>query len=272
MTGIAESTPAASSSPPRAPAGVGQPEVTLDGLSAADARAMRAAAVEVAECRRVLTKAGMNVVGELLRGHDTFYEDDHYPTGDVFDGESGSQYYYHAHRGIDLEHGHFHTFLRGRGLLAAGADAVSADADRVPDHGDLVHLVGISMDPWGDPMALFATNRWVTGERWLPAQRLLPLLDNFVIDHAWPSWPVNRWISALLRLFRPQVRALLEQRDAVIESWRRRHPDTDVFEDTRLELTGWIAIDPAAQLAALDARFDAPGNICSRMVRGQLAR
>ena len=265
MTGSAESSAAATASPV-APAGVSQPEVTLDGLAAADVRAMQAAALEVAECRRVLTKAGMNVVGELLRGHDTFYEDDHYPTGDVFDGESGSQYYYHAHRGIELEHGHFHTFLRGRGLLADGTDTVGVEADQVPDHGDLVHLVGVSMDPWGDPMALFATNRWVTGERWLPAQRILPLLDNFVIDHAWPSWPANRWISALLMLFRPQVRALLEQRDAVIEAWRRRHPDTDVLEDTRLELTGWISIDTAEQLAALEAHYDPDGRAYARLV------
>ncbi len=244
---------------PVAPVGVSEPEVTLAGLAPEAVVAMREAALEVAECQRVLTKAGLNVVGELLRGHGTFYEDDHYPTGDVFDGETGSQYYYHAHRGIELEHGHFHTFLRGRGLLRDGADTVAADADRVPDDGDLVHLVGVSMDPWGFPMGMFATNQWVTGESWLPATELEALVGRFSIDHAWPSWPVNRWITALMALFRPQVRALLAQRDQVVADWSDRDDVVDALQDTRLELTGWLAIDAAAQMARLDAAYDEVG-------------
>lgn len=242
---------------PVAPEGVGQPIVSFEDLTTEDMRAMREAAVEVAECQRVLAKAGLNVVGELLRGHDTFYEDDHYPTGDVFDGASGSQYYYHAHRGIELEHGHFHTFLRGQGLLPRGSAGSSMAAAECPSDDVLVHLVGVSMDPWGFPMALFATNQWVTGESWRPASDLDVLLPNFEIDHAWPSWPVNRWITALLALFRPQVRALLIQRDAVVADWAKRYPETDALQDRRLELTGWMAIDPKRQVAELD-------RICAR--------
>lgn len=242
---------------PVAPDGVRQPKVSFAGLTAADVEIMLEAAVEVAECQRVLAKPGLNVVGELLRGHDTFYEDDHYPTGDVFDAVTGSQYYYHAHRGIELEHGHFHTFLRGHGLLSQEVAGSSLEASEAPGDDILVHLVGVSMDPWGKPMALFATNQWVTGESWLPAPELEGLLPNFEIDHAWPSWPVNRWITALLTLFRPQVRALLAQRDAVVEDWARRHPEGEALQDRRLELTGWIAIDPLRQVAKLD-------RLCSR--------
>ena len=72
---------------------------------------MIAAAAELKECMRVLANAGLNVVGECLRGQGTFYEIDHYPKGDVFDNSSCSQYYYHHHRNSD-EHGQFHTFAR----------------------------------------------------------------------------------------------------------------------------------------------------------------
>ena len=41
-----------------------------------------------------------------------------------------------------------------------------------------------------------------------------------VIDHARPSWPANRWITALMRMFRPQIVELLHARDAEIN--RRR--------------------------------------------------
>ncbi len=267
MAASVSASSAATGISPVAPEGVAQPTVALDGLTPAEVRGMREAAIEVAEGQRVLAKAGLNVVGELLRGHDTFYEDDHYPTGDVFDGETGSQYYYHAHRGIELEHGHFHTFLRGPGLLGAGADVTAAQADSVPGHDDLVHLVGVSMDPWGFPMALFATNQWVTGESWLPAVELDPLLPNFAIDHAWPSWPVNRWITGLLALFRPQLRALLAQRDAVVAQWQQKRPQSNALQDTGLELTGWLAIDPRRQAEELDALYDADGMPRNQQVR-----
>jgi hypothetical protein len=238
-------------SPPR-PTGITSPVVTFDGLFRDDVTEMRHAAEEIGECYRVLRKARLNIVGEVLRGHGTFYEDDHYPPGDVFDAESGSQYYYHAHRGIEQEHGHFHTFLRGRALRGASRSLESA-GDRQP----LVHVVGISMDPWGYPSALFAVNRWVTGESWLPAAEIEVLLARFRIDHAWPSWPVNRWISAMLTLFRPQVVALLRQRDAVIEEHGRRHAGPDPRDDTALELTGWLPISVERQIAALEAQYSA---------------
>ena len=74
-------------------------------------RAMLDAACEIETCYRVLRKGGLNVVGEVLRGYD-FIEMKHYPPDDVFDADTHSQYYYHAHREVENEHGHFHTFLR----------------------------------------------------------------------------------------------------------------------------------------------------------------
>ena len=46
---------------------------------------MAEAADVVAECIDVLTKGGSNLVGELLRGADKFYEWNHYPDGDIYD-------------------------------------------------------------------------------------------------------------------------------------------------------------------------------------------
>ena len=45
--------------------------------------AMAAAGADVLECHRVLANTGGNIVGELLRGVETFFEWDHYPAGDV---------------------------------------------------------------------------------------------------------------------------------------------------------------------------------------------
>lgn len=218
---------------------------------------MQAAGHEVKECLRVLESVDLNLVGEVLRGHGTFYEMEHYPPDDVHDKASHSQYYYHAHRNpgadADGEHGHFHAFLRGPGM-PAGTAPVPYSGNEVWPSGEhaIAHLVALSMDAWGRPVGLFTTNRWVTAETFHPAQQVIGMLDRFAIDHANPSWPVNRWITAMLVLFRPQISALLHERDAVIAAWASQHVGEDVFEDRALEITSQLAIDIDAQIESID--------------------
>jgi hypothetical protein len=66
---------------------------------------------------------------------------------------------------------------------------------------------------------------------------VIRMLDRFEVDHANPSWPANRWLTAMLRLFRPQIEALILARDAALADWARTHPGKDVFEDRELEIT-----------------------------------
>ncbi|MBI3937768.1 MAG: hypothetical protein HY323_12390 [Betaproteobacteria bacterium] len=207
---------------------------------------------QVIECHRVLAKAGLNVVGEVLRGRGTFVEFDHYPEDDVYDSDTHSQYYYHAHRGPVAEHGHFHTFLRAAGM-PAGATPVAYDGSEPRPLGDaaISHLAAISMDAYGRPIGLFAVNRWVTGETWYPAGDVIRMLHRFRIDHAYPSWAVNIWIGAMLRLFRPQVESLLRHRDAVVAAWSEARPGADVFEDRELEITGHLSISVEKQIAGV---------------------
>lgn len=213
---------------------------------------MADAGARVLECYRVLGKVGMNIIGEVLRGHDEFIEFEHYPKDDVFDAETHSQYYYHAHRDEAGEHGHFHTFLRQPGMpsQARPLDCVGDEVWPCRE-GALSHLIGISMDAYGFPVGLFATNRWVTGETWYPASEVIRMLDHFHIDHAWPSWPVNIWISAMLILFRPQIEELLHARDQVILTWMDKAPETDVFENRDLELTGYAQINVEQQIKSI---------------------
>lgn len=221
-------------------------------LATSDLRRMLEAGEEVLECRRVLTKAGLNLVGEVLRGGGEFIEIEHYPNDDVFDRETQSQYYYHAHRGLAGEHGHFHTFVRQPGMPPGMQPVQVSASEPWPSGADaLCHLVGISMDAWGEPMGLFTTNRWVTDEAWYTAADATRLLAGFKIDHAAPSWPVNRWISAMFVLFLPQMAALLQARDLAIDGWRNRHPQADVFEDRQLEVTSQMLISVDDQIAAL---------------------
>lgn len=226
----------------------------LSDLSVDELTDMLEAGEDILECHRVLQNTGDNIVGEVLRDQGKFYEWNHYPKGDVYDHQTHSQYFYHAHptgqRGN--EHGHFHLFLRAKGM-PEGISPASYTGDVEWPSGDdaLGHLIAISMDKKGYPIALFTTNRWVTGETWYVDAHIRSMVDLFLIDHARPSWPVNLWIGAMVRLFRPAVMKLVTERDKAVEQWLARHPDRDVYEDRELEITSFKKISVEKQLAGV---------------------
>jgi hypothetical protein len=232
----------------------------LDDLPRDTLAAMLAAGREVLEWRRILAKTGDNVVGEVLKHEGPFYILDHYPKGDVFDPESHSQWYYHAHDKKDRpgEHGHFHSFLRGGGMPAGIEPASLSDFEPKADRHDLIsHLIAIAMDGSGWPLGLFTTNRWVTAETWYAAHDVAAMLDRFDVQMNKPSWPVNRWLTNMLRLFRPQIEGLLQQRDERIRAWRRAHPDVNVYEDRKLEVTSQLPVSVEGQVELLERRLRA---------------
>jgi Domain of unknown function (DUF6969) len=245
---------AASAKRPRR-AGAGH-KPDFDALPLPMLETMAGAGDEVVECVRVLAKTGDNLVGELLRAEDKFFEWDHYPKGDVYDPETHAQYYYHAHPADDRvgEHGHFHTFLRPGGMPNGVTPAPLPDYTTPADANDaLSHLVAISMDKYGLPIKLFTTNRWVTGETWYRAPDVVAMLDRFEMDLAQPSWPVNRWLTAMVRLFRPQIASLLEERDRTLAAWQARRPKANPFEDRGLEVTSHLEISVDGQIRAVRA-------------------
>ena len=46
---------------------------------------------------------------------------------------------------------------------------------------------------------------------------------------------------------------MIRHRDRVMAAWQQAHPDRDVFEDRALEMTGYLPMTVADQLAQLDA-------------------
>lgn len=238
-------------------------DCALESLSLGALEVMAAAGAEVVEIHRVLAKTGDNLVGELLKHNGTFYEWDHYPPGDVYDHETHGQYYYHAHapdQRFGNEHGHFHTFVRPQGMPAGIRPAPVPGFVAPEDPNDaLSHLVAIAMTPTGLPFRLFTVNRWVTGEVWYRADDVIRLLDVFKIDHAQPSWPMNRWISAMIALFKPQIAELLRMRDRKVADWQEQNPDTDVFEDRDLEVPSLLDISIERQVRQVSAALLAAG-------------
>jgi len=256
VTGRGPGEAHAAAAPPEGAWSAPIPAPGLASLARAQLEAMHAAAREILECRRVLSKGGLDIVGEVLRGQGTFYENDHYPANDVYDAETHAQYYYHAHRAG--EHGHFHTFMRRAGMPPGIAPLDWPHAEPWPESDEaLAHLIAISMDAQGEPIGLFAPNRWVAGDTWYAARDTIAMLDGFRVDHAYPSWPVNRWLSAMFVLYRPHIEALLLERDSAIAAWRARLPHEDVLERREIEVLSYLPISVDNSIAELDAVFAA---------------
>jgi hypothetical protein len=253
--------------PPARPRVARLARLDFAALSLTELRAMSEAGREIRECYRALAKTGDNIVGEVLRDQGVFREWNHYPENDVTDPVTHAQFYYHAHPAGGrawTEHGHFHTFLHSRGMPAAVkpaevpplvdlSDPTGDEAAETEDSPGLTHLVAISMNPAGLPIRLFTTNRWVTGETWYGAADICAMLDYFVIDHTRPSWALNRWISAMFRLFKPQIAELVRARDRTIAGWRsNKSRAASVYDERSLEVTSAVEIDIDRQIQKID--------------------
>ncbi len=213
---------------------------------------MEQAGESVLESYRVLKRAEQNVVGQCLAHQGKFYELDHYPTGDIYDKQTHSQYYYHAHRPETGEHGHFHTFLRVKGMPPDIQPAPYAGSASRPLGKDAItHFIAISMNQPGFPIGLFTVNRWVAEETFYSAPDVVRMLDLFEVDHTYPCLATNRWVTSMLRLFYPQIKALVLARDETLRRWAKANPDTDIYEDRQLEVTSSLDIDVDRQIEAV---------------------
>lgn len=224
----------------------------LRQLSRTELQALYDAAAEATDCVAELARHGANPVTEVLAGASAVEEWMHFPSGDVIDPQTHSQFYYHAHAAeerMENEHGHFHTFVRPR-LIDRGRSLEDAAGN---DENVCSHLVGISTDASGRLIRLFTTNRWVTGEAWRDADAAISLLDHFDITTDRPSRELNRWISAVVRLFRPQIETLIRTRDETVAQFRHAHPDSNVLEDRELQITSELPVDFLDQIRAIES-------------------
>jgi hypothetical protein len=233
----------------------------------------RIAAAVLRECRDVLARANSTILHEATGAASDIAPWQRYPEGEVYDPQTHCQYFYHSHGAPEPagnseppEHGHFHLFLRADGLPAGMTPLVLpelavADAPLPPqsaplkrgDRDEVVHLVALALDARGEPVRLFTTNRWVTGETWYRAEDVIRMLDGFQVNGEGSGGLLNRWLTAMVQLFQPEIGVLLRHRDRAVTDWRWRWR-SNVFEDPRLEITSSFAIDLDARLAVAEGR------------------
>jgi len=212
-------------------------EFFLSDLTEDQLRGMAKAADEVDECVTSARKNGRNMVHEITDGGKGIRTKTNYPSKGVTDFDRGSHFYFHIHRDSTKEYGHFHTFSYplefNKSKIKKQRKLSASKSIREKKHA---HLVAISVDKYAAPVNLFTTNRWVTKEVLYPEERVVELLDQFSFGEESTVTNLQRWTSALLILFRPQIIWLISQRDAKLEAWAEEHPESDVTEDKALEI------------------------------------
>lgn len=229
--------------------------IAFEALPSARLARMAEAGRRLIETARILAKTGDSVVSEVTRDCGPLHPYAHYPDGDVVDRESGAQFFYHLHPVPPLEagsaggdagamNGHFHCFV-------PAPDDAAGGVARLRRGSGMAHLIAVEVDRHSLPVRLFTTNRWVTDETWVEAPTAARLVDRFVVEVARPSLSVAIWISSLLRLFQPQIAALLAARDAALAALARARPGEDPHEDRSVEVPSAMAVSVEAQMACL---------------------
>ena len=189
------------------------------------------AALTVIETITLMAQEGRPLMQRVLPGDSAHYWE-HYPDDDARDSRTLSRWYYHVHAPGDRdrgEHGHFHLFLhRSQIDPAATPCALPAEGEDALAH--VTHIAGLAIDHQGIPISWFTTNRWVTDEFMYPAEDMIAHLEHYSVDHTAEDDCVNRFLTAMVALYRDEIGELLVARDAKLAELGAGPENRGLFE------------------------------------------
>lgn len=212
-----------------------------------------AAAHTVIETITAMASAGRPLMLRVIpEAGATFWT--HYPKADARDKHCKARWYYHVHAPgsrDEGEHGHFHLFLH-RTQLPEGLEPKVWPPQGEDAKAHVTHLVGLSIDTLGIPRTWFATNRYVTNEFLYPADVMIAHLPAFNVDHTQQDDLVNRFVTAMVALYREEIADLLRQRDARQAELEAEHDKKAYEKASGVDVLAQIPIDLDAKLGAMD--------------------
>ncbi len=164
-----------------------------------------------------LKKEGSNLVLKVMNGKEYIFDPyTHYPQdGGIKDHDTGCVIFFHAHR--PDEYGHFHAFV-------------------TDENGELVHLVLISMNKQGEPLGLATVNRWVTGDRYVKADKLKEYLQKFKMNqYSFKEKRVVKFVEHIFSAYQETIFQLFDERDEWIKNYVNKFY-REPFEDRDYEV------------------------------------
>lgn len=177
----------------------------------------------------------------------------HYPEDDARDALTRSRYYYHVHEPGDRdprEHGHFHLFLH-RKQIDASALPMACPPAGAEAPAQVAHIAGLSIDRQGLPVAWFTTNRWVTDEFIYSSETLADHLAHYNVDNCGEDRLVDRFLTAMVALYRDDLRALLAERDTRLAEIGAGPDAPDLYESGN-DLLSTLPIDLDAKVRSVE--------------------
>ncbi|MEM1051558.1 MAG: hypothetical protein AAGI28_05620 [Pseudomonadota bacterium] len=178
----------------------------------------------------------------------------HYPVKDARDKYCKSRWYYHVHAPgsrDDDEHGHFHLFLH-RTQLPEGLEPKVWPPQGEDARAHVTHLIALSIDTNGIPRSWFTVNRFVTNEFLYPADVMIEHLPEFSVDHTAEDDLVNRFVTAMVALYREEIAILLRERDMRQAELVNEFGDDAYNKASGVEVLSQIPIDLDTKLSSLD--------------------
>lgn len=197
-------------------------------MTAIDARQYAARCALARQLRQA--RQGRSMLYPFIGRSQRFECWQHYPSNDAVDVTGRWQFYFHAHDKTEpdsarhpQEHGHIHLFRR---------DAL----------GQLSHLAGLSLDAKGVPLTWFATNQWVTGERWLAAEPLTRGLAEMELRLYGPLAGAALWLADMVRLYAEPLREMLYARDDALARHCQQRQVTRQTARADRRVTVWSSV------------------------------
>ncbi len=189
---------------------------------------------------QVMFDSGRPLMRRVLPDNpDEILQWEHYPEKDVVNGPLKSRHFYHCHPPEEREegeHGHFHLFV-DRAAMPAGIVPLVTGAPIGENIPEVVHIAALSIAPSGLPTGWFTVNRWVTDEWLYPAKAIAAILPDVDFRGNNGDAEVNRWLTAMVSLYRPLICELLQARDELL-----REKDL-TGNDRAVEITSAARID-----------------------------
>lgn len=194
-----------------------------------------------------LRKASINIVEELVGGNKFSVnaipknEYEHFPSDDVIDSNTGSQYFLHRHSSDKIDDSiHIHFFRRW----------VPVELDLPEDKDVVTHLIALELDLNGTPVRWIAVNQWVVGDYWQPAEETIGLFNEWQIknpevgrgDKINPL--CHEWLELYMKLnLNTKIKKLLLKRDERLDELVSLNPNINVFKDLQIETFGYEYVD-----------------------------
>ncbi|MBA4164981.1 MAG: hypothetical protein C0510_10210 [Erythrobacter sp.] len=177
----------------------------------------------------------------------------HYPKKDARDRDTRSRWYYHVHAPGDRdadEHGHFHLFLH-RTQLPEGTVPTVMPPEGEDAKAHVTHIAGLSINHQGIPRAWFVTNRFITNEFLYPADVIIGHLPDYMVDNTQEDSLVNRFVTAMVALYRDEIAELLRLRDVRQAELVAEHGAAAYEKESGVDLLASIPIDLDAKIESL---------------------